>query len=118
MVRSQPRQPCYKLARRYNLSDFALQVQHTGFTGYYFRVLKEGLVHPEKPILLLERDPHGITIQHANQIMHHDRTNLDKARQLLAVEALSENWRNTLTKRLEGIESDPGRRLYGSDHTQ
>jgi len=41
---SQPRQPCWKLSRRWRIRDLALQVQRTGQTGWYFRVLKEGVV--------------------------------------------------------------------------
>lgn len=39
---SQPRQPCWKLARRWQVKTLALQVQQTGWTGCYFRVLGEG----------------------------------------------------------------------------
>ncbi|MGD8191680.1 MOSC domain-containing protein [Brevibacillus ginsengisoli] len=110
---SQPRQPCHKLAKRYDIPELALQVQETGYTGFYFRVLQEGTVRQEKPILLLERDPHGISIQYANHIMHKDRTNLKEAERMLKVEALSANWQRTFTKRLTGTESDPKLRLYG-----
>ena len=40
---SQPRQPCWKLARRWRIKTLALQVQESGRTGWYFRVLIEGL---------------------------------------------------------------------------
>lgn len=112
---SQPRQPCHKLAKRYDIPDLALQVQKTGYTGFYFRVLQEGMVTQEKPIRLLERDPHGITVQYANQIMHHDRNNLQAAERMLQVKTLSQNWQRTFAKRLTGTESDPSLRLYGSE---
>ena len=41
---SQPRQPCWKLARRWHIKDLAVQAERTGFTGWYFRVLQEGRV--------------------------------------------------------------------------
>jgi MOSC domain-containing protein YiiM len=41
---SQPRQPCWKLSRRWRIEDLAGQVQSTARTGWYFRVLVEGSV--------------------------------------------------------------------------
>ena len=46
---SQPRQPCWKLARRWKIKTLTLQVQQTGRTGWYFRVLTEGVVAPGAP---------------------------------------------------------------------
>ncbi|MGC5325025.1 MOSC domain-containing protein [Brevibacillus sp. SYSU BS000544] len=112
---SQPRQPCHKLAKKYNVSDLPVRVQDTMFTGYYFRVLQEGNVTTDSDIRLLERDPHGITVEFANQIMHHDKKNRAGAEQILAVEGLSTSWRNTLNKRLEGLEVDTAHRLKGSE---
>lgn len=39
---SQPRQPCVKLAKKFGVKDMVLEVQQTGYTGFYFRVLEEG----------------------------------------------------------------------------
>jgi MOSC domain-containing protein YiiM len=68
---SQPRQPCWKLARRWDIKTLALQVQHTGRTGWYFRVLVEGLVQRGMSIKLIERPNPQWTIAAANQLMHH-----------------------------------------------
>jgi MOSC domain-containing protein YiiM len=52
---SQPRQPCWKLSRRWRIRNLALQVQTTGQTGWYFRVLKEGIVAPGMELVLRDR---------------------------------------------------------------
>lgn len=57
---SQPRQPCFKLAKKYDIKDMALKVQTTGFTGFYFRVLKEGLVAPTAVLKRISKDPNQI----------------------------------------------------------
>lgn len=41
---SQPRKPCWKPARRHRTMDLAMRIQKTGRTGWYFRVLQEGVV--------------------------------------------------------------------------
>lgn len=69
---SQPRQPCWKLARRWQILDLALQVEQTGFTGWYFRVLEEGRVEAGQILRLVERPCPEWTIAAANRVMHHD----------------------------------------------
>lgn len=100
---SQPRQPCFKLAMKHGVSDLVAQVQRTGYTGYYFRVIEEGPIEAGSPILLLHRGKEGRTIAWANEIMYSKDTGPEqvaKVRDLLAVEALAESWRRMLTKRL------------------
>ena len=110
---SQPRQPCHKLAKRYDLPEMALWVQEKGYTGYYFRVLQEGNVSPDSELTLIERHAAGITVAEANRIMHHDKHDLEAVKSILAVAELSANWRHTFQKRLQGEETDPARRLNG-----
>lgn len=111
---TQPRQPCWKLARRWRLKDLAARVQHTGRTGWYFRVLEEGLVEAGQPLVLLERPHPEWTVARANTLMHHDRANRTDAAALAACPPLSQNWRRTLARRATtGENSDPRPRLIG-----
>lgn len=111
---SQPRQPCWKLARRWDIKDLALQVQQTRRTGWYLRVLVEGIVQPGGEMELVERQHPQWTIAAANQLMHHDRHNLHDAALLAAVPELSPSWKKTLTNRAEkGLQPDERLRLDG-----
>ena len=101
---SQPRKPCYKLARKYGITDLPLQVQNTGYTGYYFRVLQEGVIKRVDLPVVLETDPLGVTVAYANQIMHHEKKNIDGIHKILAVEALSDSWRASLQERLKDAD--------------
>src|SRR5690606_8606076 len=65
---SQPRQPCWKLARRWGIKTLALHVQKTGRTGWYFRTLVEGMVAPDMYLQLIERPHPAWTVERANQI--------------------------------------------------
>jgi len=103
---SQPREPCFKIAKKHGVPDLALQVQNTGYTGYYFRVLQEGWVQPNSEVELIERDGNQISIQFVNNIMHHDKSNKEAIQQILVVEALSDSWRETFMKRLAKMETD------------
>ncbi|MFP4977831.1 MOSC domain-containing protein [Paenibacillus sp. CN-4] len=111
---SQPRQPCYKLTIRHGVPDMLLKVQQTGYTGFYFRVLAEGVVSKDDGLSLLHRHPKEITVSFANRIMHREKDNIEGIKQILEVEELSLNWRNTFLKRLAGTETDSRERLTGN----
>ncbi|MCU6709168.1 MOSC domain-containing protein [Paenibacillus sp. J5C_2022] len=110
---SQPRQPCFKLSVKYGLPELPLQVQNTGYTGYYFRVLQEGHVGSGDMLTLVQRDTAELTVAYANEIMHHDKSNAEGMRKLLAVDGLSASWRKTFEKRLSGEVTDVKARLSG-----
>jgi len=105
---SQPRQPCYKLAARHGIPDLPLRVERTGFTGFYFRVLREGRVSRDSGLIRLARAAPGITVMEANRIMHRGKSDAEGIRRLLGVPELSDSWRTTLAKRLGRLEGPGG----------
>ncbi len=111
---SQPRQPCWKLSRRWGIKDLAFRFQNTGRTGWYFRVLREGFVQANQTVVLVNRPYPRWTIATANLIMHHQTEDRDAARALADCPALSLRWRTKLSKRAAGggVENSSVR-LYG-----
>lgn len=100
---SQPRQPCFKLAMKHGISDLVAQVQQTGYTGFYFRVIEEGEIEAGNSLELLQRGKEGRTIAWANDIMYSKHTGPEYEASLCAlldVEALAGSWRRMLMKRL------------------
>ncbi|CAG7648951.1 MOSC domain-containing protein [Paenibacillus allorhizosphaerae] len=97
---SQPRQPCYKVAHKQGLTELTMWMQESGYTGYYFRVLKEGAVEAGQPFRLAARDAAGITIAEANRLKYHDKSDTEGIRRLLEVSALSVSWRESFEKRI------------------
>lgn len=102
---TQPRQPCFKLATKLNQPKLPLMIQHTGFTGFYFRVLKEGFVSSEDTLKLVERNSDSVSILYANKLKYRDKTNLDGIKKMLSLTALSKDWTETFTNRLKELES-------------
>lgn len=100
---SQPRVPCFKLGIRNDEPQMVAEATRTGYTGFYFRVLKEGDVSAGDRLTLARRHPAGISIAEANRIMHVDKDDMDGIRALLAVEELADAWRETLSSRLERL---------------
>lgn len=111
---SQPRQPCWKPARRFKIKKLALLIQNTGRTGWYFRVLKEGNIEEGQQLTLIERPFPKWTISKCNEIMHGASPNLEEVRELAQCEGLAQNWKNTLNKRLAaGQALDIRKRVIG-----
>lgn len=97
---SQPRQPCSKLAGKFGRRDLPDRIHSTGFSGFYLRVLSEGMVRQGDAFELLTRHPGGVTVELANQVMYHQREDVTSLKRVLGVDALSGAWRETLLKRL------------------
>lgn len=112
---SQPRQPCFKLSLIHERKDMPVLIQDKGYTGFYFRVLKEGIVSPSDELVHISRPALAITVTEANRLMHHDKGDLEGIQTILEVDELSGSWRKTFLKRLKGIETDTTKRLTGAN---
>jgi MOSC domain-containing protein YiiM len=100
---SQPRQPCWKLARRWQIKDLAARVEKTGRTGWYFRVLSEGTVQAPTDVELIERPFPQWTITSANNVMRSRATDAQMIRALASCPALSASWQVALAHRVNGV---------------
>lgn len=98
---SQPRQPCSKLAGKWGRKDLPDLIHANSLSGFYFRVLEEGRVHTNDVVDLVARDPLGVTVAFANQVMYRHRPDRESLERVLAVEALSAEWRRPLSRRLK-----------------
>ncbi|CAI6085135.1 MOSC domain-containing protein [Cohnella sp. JJ-181] len=101
---SQPRIPCWKLAMKWGADELPAMVRDTGKSGFYFRVLSPGVVQPGE-LVLVSRDPAGVTVDEANAVMHRGKEDRPGILRLLAVEALADSWRDTLTARVSRLEA-------------
>lgn len=95
---SEPRNPCYKLAAKYEVPDIVVKMRDTGYTGFLFRVLKEGIVSVRDELILLEKDPNKVSIATVNDVKFKDRFNKEKLDRVLQAEALSTSLREVLLK--------------------
>lgn len=98
---SEPRNPCYKLAARYETPSMIKQVRETGFTGFLLRVLKEGMVSASDRLVLIEPHKLKVPVSLVNDVKFHDRFNKDKVKRVLEVEELSATFRHTVQEQFE-----------------
>jgi MOSC domain-containing protein YiiM len=100
---SQPRQPCWKLARRWRMHELLGMVIRNGRSGWYLRVLEPGRIEKQMPVTLLERPNPEWSIARANQILHHHKNDLGLTRQLASVPRLADSWLEELRERAERL---------------
>ena len=97
---SQPRQPCWKLARRWRMNELVPMVINNGRTGWYLRVLREGFLESGMPVKLLDRINPDWPVARANRILHHHKKDLDLTLQLAQVPKLAASWVDELLERV------------------
>jgi MOSC domain-containing protein YiiM len=103
---SQPRQPCWKLARRWRMHELTKLVVRNGRSGWYLRVLEEGWIEPRMPVKLVERPNPAWTIARANEIMNHHKTDLPLTLELANVPRLAESWVEELRERADRLNEN------------
>lgn len=112
---SQGRQPCWKLNHRFEVRDMARRVQQTGRTGWYYRVLEDGLVKTGDRLELVDRVAPDWTLHRLWHALYVDRLNLDELKGIAALDVLAEGWRKYAVRRLEsGRVEDWRKRLDGT----
>lgn len=109
---AQARQPCWKLNLRFGLPDMARRVQHSGRTGWYYRVLQAGEVTPQSVLQLLDRPQPAWPLSRILHCLYQDPLDRDTLAAMAALESLAESWRVLARQRLAtGRVEDWSRRL-------
>ena len=99
MVR-QPRNPCYKLAAKFQRDDMIERFLRSERSGFYFSVEQEGAVQTGEAFEFLSRELEAVTIAELNQLYAHDRYNRELLEKTVASLALPEAWRQHYGERL------------------
>lgn len=105
---TQPREPCWKLARRWMLKDLTALVDDNGYSGWYVRVLKEGQIEAGMEMVLEKRPHPEWTIAYTKEVMHRSGRDPEFAAvygvELANLPQLAESWRSWLLKKAAKAE--------------
>ena len=88
---SQPRQPCWKLGRRWNHPELPKLVVQNSRSGWYLRVLEEGTLKATDSVDLELRPNPAWTIRQANEVFY--RGSVQQKRELVALRQLADAWK-------------------------
>lgn len=100
---TQPREPCYKLSRYWQIADLEERARDSGRTGWYLAVDQPGWVEAGQEIRLVERPAPEWPIARANFVMHAGQRDRAATLALAACPHLAVRWRQRLTGRAERL---------------
>ncbi len=111
---SQSRQPCWKLSDRFAVADMARRVQDSGRTGWYYRVIQEGVVQAEDRMALEARPYPDWPLARLIDLLYRRTPEPEVLRAVLAL-PLVPSWRTLFERRLaQGTVEDWRKRLTGT----
>jgi MOSC domain-containing protein YiiM len=96
---TQPRTPCFKLGIRMGDNNFPTRFVTANRTGFYLRVLEEGMVKAGDAIDLVERAAGSMSVRDVFRLRHAGGTRAEYER-AARLPGLASNWRAAFEKRL------------------
>ncbi|WP_438492922.1 MOSC domain-containing protein [Paenibacillus sp. IHBB 3054] len=102
---SQPRFPCFKLSQKHGPADMPAKVLATGYSGFYFRVLREGQITAGDRIVKKESGAGGYPVKRVLYLMEHGRKDKNGLAELSELDSLASGTRMKFRSWLEAAES-------------
>ena len=93
---SQPRQPCWKIARRWQCKTLTKEVTQTGRTGWYARVLNEAEISAGDAIQRETRPQPNWPIQRVNDLMYGRLLDRAALMELMSLPELADAWKKEI----------------------
>ena len=97
---TQPREPCNVLSINTKNKEMLKTVMKYGYTGWYAKVLEEGIVKQTDNVELVERLFPNLTISKLNKAKSNPKDNLDFIQESISCEVLGAPFKEALTKHL------------------
>lgn len=111
---SQPRSPCFKLNKRWNIQGFAEKMQATGRCGWLYRVISPGIVNANMPLNLVERVSSALSVAEVSDVFFNQPLSRAGLMRLAEQSRLSLSWLNKVQDRLATNEVENWHfRLHG-----
>ncbi|UCV19048.1 MOSC domain-containing protein [Ferribacterium limneticum] len=103
----QPRNPCWKIDERFASDGMAAFIAEHRLTGWYWRVVKPGLVAPGDTLELLQAAEGSFTLAEAMQCWQAHRPTLADLEKLAASPGIAKNWQQKIVSRVEWLRKNP-----------
>ena len=98
----QPRQPCFKMALRFEDKRMPKAFVKSGRAGWYYRVLRPGVIERGDAVTLQHRPHPDFAFSRLIEIIYHGRVTAEELARMAAMEGLASQWRNQARAQLEG----------------
>ena len=90
----QPRQPCFKFGLRHDNKYLPKAMVRNGFSGWYYRVLREGVLQAGDELALEARPNPDFPFTRLVEIVYRNRATADEIRRMAELEGLASQWRS------------------------
>jgi ferredoxin-NADP reductase/MOSC domain-containing protein YiiM len=102
---TQPRTTCYRVGVRLNEPRMASLLVAHHRPGFYFRVLREGLVQAGDEIVKVGVGPEQVNVSSTDALLYLPGADVDAMRRLLTVPALSPGWQGSFRDLVDQTDS-------------
>lgn len=101
----QPRRPCYKINDQIGqftkVPNIASWVSKQGISGWYFQVVRDGIINADLPVYLIERPYPFATLATLWQLANSkEKFDADIIEPWLEIEYLEDSWKKVLAKKI------------------
>lgn len=96
----QPRQPCFKLALRFDDKMMPKAMVRSGRAGWYYRVLQSGVIEPGAAIHVDGRPNPDFPFTRLVELISHGRTTRPELERLRVMEGLASDWKAWASEQL------------------
>ncbi|WP_457858059.1 MOSC domain-containing protein [Psychrobacter pulmonis] len=106
----QPRRPCYKINDQIGqfklnkVPNIASWVTKQGIAGWYFQVVRDGMINADLPVYLVERRYPFATLEALWELSNaKEKFDAEVIEPWLAIECLEESWKKVLRKKVRKV---------------
>lgn len=102
----QPRRPCYKINDQIGqftkVPNIAAWISKKGIAGWYFEVVRDGMISADLPVYLIERPYPFATLETLWQLSNSkEKYAAEVIEPWLAIDCLEESWKKVLSKKIK-----------------
>jgi len=98
---TEPRMPCYKLGIKFSRADIIKRFLASRRTGFYFAVVREGMVGTGDAINFIGREQQEISVADVTRLYAFEKHDVKSLRRAIEVEALPQSWKGYFQHQLE-----------------
>ena len=98
---TEPRMPCYKLGIKFGRADIIKRFLASRRTGFYFAVVREGMVSAGNALKLIGQGQQEISVADITRLYAFEKGDVKSLRRAIEVEALPESWKGYFRHQLE-----------------
>jgi MOSC domain-containing protein YiiM len=98
---TEPRMPCYKLGIKFGRADIIKRFLASRRTGFYFAVVREGMVGTGDAIKLIGQEQQDISVADITRLYAFEKDDAKTRRRAIDLEALPESWKGYFQHQLE-----------------